>query len=60
MTRAAQQKLLYALVGQVSNVFNKKVFMKSGSHPSDIVRFHLGSGDFVLEKSLMDMWISIF
>ena len=32
----------YALYGQVGNVFNEKIFMKSGSHPSDIVRLHLG------------------
>ena len=36
MSKAAQQKLRYALYGQVGNLFNEKVFTKSGVQPSEI------------------------
>ena len=41
MSKAAQQKLRYALYGQVGNVFNEKVFTKTGVQPSEMVKLHL-------------------
>ncbi len=54
-SKSALQKLHYNLWGQVRNLFNKKVFMKSGSLPADIVRLHLGLKNTIPEKSFMDM-----
>ena len=34
MCKAAQQKLRFALYGQVGNVFNEKVFTKTGVQPN--------------------------
>ena len=53
--KAAQQKLRYALYGQVGNVFNEKVFTKTGVQQSEMVKLHLGLKDLVLERGLMDM-----
>jgi len=55
MSKAAQQKLRYALYGQVGNVFNKKVFTKTGVQPSEMVKLHLELKDLVPERGLMDM-----
>ena len=58
MSKAAQQKLRYALYGQVGNVFNEKVFTKTGVQPSEMVKLHglhLGLKDLVPERGLMDM-----
>ena len=55
MSKAAQQKLCYALYGQVGNVFNEKVFTKTGVQQSEMVKLHLGLKDLVPERSLMDM-----
>ena len=60
LTKAAHQKLRYGLFGTVGNHFNANVFMKSGSHPADAVRLHLGLKDLILERSFMDMWVSSF
>jgi hypothetical protein len=54
-SKSALQKLRYNLWGQVRNLFNEKVFMKSGSHPADIVRLHLGLKNTFPEKGFMDM-----
>ena len=57
MSKAAQQKLRYALYGQVGNLFNEKVFTKTGVHwqPSETVKLYLGLKDLVPERGLMDM-----
>jgi len=58
MSKAAQQKLRYALYGQpgqVSNLFNEKVFTKNGAQPSETVKIYLGLSGLVPERSLMDM-----
>ena len=55
MSKAAQQKLRYALYGQVSNLFNEKVFTKNGVQPSETVKLYLGLSGLVPERSLMDM-----
>ena len=55
MSKAAQQKLRYALYGQVSNLFNEKVFTKTGVQPSETVKLYLGLKDLVPERGLMDM-----
>lgn len=60
LTKAAHQKLRYGLFGTVGNHFNANVFMKSGSHPADAVRLHLGLKDLIPERSFMDMWVSSF
>ena len=38
MSKSAQQKLRYALYGQVGNLFNEKVFTKTGVQPSETVK----------------------
>ena len=55
MSKATQQKLRYALYGQVGNVFNEKVFTKTGVQQSEMVKLHLGLKDLVPERGLMDM-----
>jgi hypothetical protein len=55
MSKSAQQKLRYALYGQVGNLFNEKVFTKTGVQPSEMVKLHMGLKDLVPERSLMDM-----
>ena len=45
LSKAAQQKLRYALYGQVGIVFNEKVFTKTGVQPSEMVKLHLGPGE---------------
>ena len=55
MSKAAQQKLRYALYGQVGNLFNEKVFTKTGVQPSEMVKLHLGLKNLVPERGLMDM-----
>ena len=57
MSKAAQQKLRYALYGQIGNLFNKKVFTKTGVQPSqaEMVKLHLGLKDLFPERGLMDM-----
>ena len=55
MSKSAQQKLRYALYGQVGNLFNEKVFTKTGVQPSEMVKLHLGLKDLVPERGLMDM-----
>ena len=55
MAKAAQQKLRYALYGQVSNLFNEKVFTKNGVQPSETVKLYLGLNGLVPERGLMDM-----
>jgi len=55
MAKAAQQKLRYALYGQVSNLFNEKVFTKNGVQPSETVKLYLGLNGLVQERGLMDM-----
>jgi len=55
MSQSAQQKLRYALYGQVGNLFNEKVFTKTGVQPSEMVKLHLGLKDLVPERGLMDM-----
>jgi len=55
MSKAAQQKLRYALYGQVSNLFNEKVFTKNGVQPSETVKLYLGLNGLVPERGLMDM-----
>ena len=53
MSKSAQQKLRYALYGQVGNLFNEKVFTKTGVQPSEMV--NLGLKDLFPERGLMDM-----
>ena len=53
--RQLSMKLRYALYGQVGNVFNEKVFTKTGVQPSEMVKLHLGLKDLVPERGLMDM-----
>ena len=48
-------ELSYALYGQVGNVFNEKVFTKTGVQLSEMVKLHLGLKDLVPERGLMDM-----
>ena len=55
MSKAAQQKLRYALYGQVGNLFNEKVFTKTGVQPSETVKLYLGLKDLVPERGLLDM-----
>ena len=55
MSKAAQQKLRYALYGQVGIVFNEKVFTKTGVQPSEMAKLHLGLKDLVPVRGLMDM-----
>ena len=55
MAKAAQQKLRYVLYGQVSNLFNEKVFTKNGVQPSETVKLYLGLSGLVPERGLMDM-----
>ena len=50
MSKAAQQKLRYALYSKVGNVFNEKVFTKTGVQPSEMVKLHLGLKDLVPER----------
>ena len=44
------------LYGQVGNVFNEKVFTKTGVQPSEKVKLHLPVGlkDLVPERGLLD------
>ena len=39
----------YALYGQVGNVFNEKVFTKTGVQPSEMVKLHMGLKDLIPE-----------
>ena len=55
VSKAAQQKLRYALYGQVGNLFNEKVFTKTGVQPSETVKLYLGLKDLVPERGLLDM-----
>ena len=55
MSKAAQQKLSYALYSQVGNVFNEKVFAKTGVQLSEMVKLYLGLKDLVQERGLMEM-----
>ena len=55
MSKAAQQELRYALYVQVVNLFNEKVFTKTGVQPSETVKLYLGLKDLVPERGLMDM-----
>ena len=59
MSKAAQQKLSYALYSQVGNVFNEKVFTKTGVQPSEMVKLHLGLKDLVPERGLRDMCVTL-
>ena len=59
MSKAAQQKLHYALYCQVSNVFYEMVFTKTGVQQSEMVKLHLGLKDLVPERGLMDMWVTL-
>jgi len=43
------------LYGQVSNLFNEKVFTKNGVQPSETVKLYLGLNGLVQERGLMDM-----
>ena len=60
MSKAAQQKLRYNLYGAVGNLFNERVFTKSGVQPNEKVKQHLGLKDLVPERGVMDMWVSNF
>ena len=55
MSKSAQQKLRYALYGQVGNLFNEKVVTKTGVQLSEMVKLHMGLKDLVPERGLMDM-----
>ena len=57
MSKAAQQKLRYAVNGQISNLIHEKVFTKTGVQPSERVKLRLPVGlkDLVPERGLMDM-----
>ena len=57
MNKAAVQKLRYSLYGTVGNHFNSSVFTRSGHHPADLVRLHLGLKDLPTERSFLDMWV---
>ena len=46
---------LYALHGQVGNVFNEKVFTKTGVQQSEMVKLHLVLKDLAPKRGLLDM-----
>ena len=52
MSKAAQQKMRYALYSKVGNVFNEKVFTKTGVQTSEMVKLHLGWKDLVPGRGL--------
>ena len=54
MSKAAQQKLRYALYCQVGKVFNETDSRRLDSG-SEMVKLHLGLKALVLERGLMDM-----
>ena len=55
MSKAAVQKLRYNMYGAVGNLFNERVFTKSGVQPYELVKLHLGLQGLVPERSIMDM-----